>query len=236
MQRLLQLECHPCCPLYRPVNENPCARSGNRWRRMKNRPCRTRHGPVMSKSKDEAATNRFLGGFVFFDPANRLPRLTSLTLRGLLVVAVTLHVAGEPFALAKALEPLQHLLDRLVASWPDLDQNALLKPTHCPPRPPGSHSIGRLCTVTIRATSEKSSYLRPSGRAWLVPRHSRFYGSGVGGMGKLVCPWSLAKHGLRRAGARSSLRFSMAPAISSASAHLVATRTSLARIARERGN
>jgi len=51
-----------------------------------------------------------------------LARLTSLALGRLLVVAVTFHIPRQPFALAKALKSLQHLLNGFVPARPDFDQ------------------------------------------------------------------------------------------------------------------
>ncbi len=46
--------------------------------------------------------------------AGSLTRLTTLALRGLLVVAVSLDFACQSFTLTKTLEALQHLLDRFI--------------------------------------------------------------------------------------------------------------------------
>jgi hypothetical protein len=58
---------------------------------------------------------------IFLDLANGLTRLAALTLGRLFVVTVALEFSGKPFALAEALETLEHLLNRLVAARPDLN-------------------------------------------------------------------------------------------------------------------
>ena len=50
-----------------------------------------------------------------------LSHLAAFSLGGFLVVAGPLHFAGEAFALAKALETFEHLLDGFVASGSDFD-------------------------------------------------------------------------------------------------------------------
>lgn len=47
--------------------------------------------------------------------------LAAFSLGGFFVVAGPLHFAGQAFALAKALEAFEHLLDRFVASGSDFD-------------------------------------------------------------------------------------------------------------------
>ena len=47
----------------------------------------------------------------------------------LLVIAVAFHIARQPLALTQALEALQHLLNRLIAARPDLDQRNSLPGT-----------------------------------------------------------------------------------------------------------
>lgn len=75
---------------------------------------------------------------ILTDFSDGLARLPALPLGRLLVIAVPLHVANQPLTLTEALEPLEHLLDRLVAPRSDLNHE---KP---PPRkktkpPPGRH-------------------------------------------------------------------------------------------------
>jgi hypothetical protein len=58
--------------------------------------------------------------------SHRFARLTTLPLRRFFIVAVALHVARKPLALAKALETLENLLNRLVRPWFDLNhRNAI---------------------------------------------------------------------------------------------------------------
>ena len=57
--------------------------------------------------------------------ALRLARLATASFGRLLVVAGPLDVAGQTLALAETLEALQHLLDRLISPWSDLDQRGL---------------------------------------------------------------------------------------------------------------
>ena len=59
---------------------------------------------------------------VAFDLACGLTGLASLAFGRLFVIAVSFHVACQPFALAHAFEAFQHLLDGFITSWSDLDQ------------------------------------------------------------------------------------------------------------------
>jgi len=91
---------------------------------------------------------------VLLDSPNGLARLAALPFRWLLVVAVALHVARKALALAKALEALQHLLDGLIASWSDLDQNELLD-TLC-----GTNLVWYLsCPVSGRLGPRRARFL-----------------------------------------------------------------------------
>ena len=58
--------------------------------------------------------------------AHRFTECPAFSFRGLLVVAMSFHVPDKPFALTKALEALQHLLNRFVPTRPDFYQTTLL--------------------------------------------------------------------------------------------------------------